>query len=149
MDFMKIAIGSDHAGLALKNQIIEFLKELGHEVEDFGTYTNESCDYPDYAYAAALSVKEGKAERVIVVCYTGIGVSIVANKVKGIRCSLVGSVEDAILTREHNDSNGLALSAKNTPYPLAKEIVDAWLSSEFTGGRHLNRVNKIKAIEEK
>lgn len=146
---MKIAIGSDHAGLALKNQIIEFLKELGHEVEDFGTYTNDSCDYPDYAYAAALSVKEGKAERVIVVCYTGIGVSIVANKVKGIRCSLVGSVEDAILTREHNDSNGLALSAKNTPYPLAKEIVDAWLSSEFTGGRHLNRVNKIKAIEEK
>ena len=130
-------------------EVIDYLNKLGHEVQDFGTYKNESCDYPDYAYAAALAVSNGEADRAIVICYTGIGVSIVANKVKGIRCSLVGSVEDAVLTREHNDSNCLALSAKNTPFPLVKEIVDAWLATEFVGGRHLNRVNKIKIIEEK
>ena len=146
---MRISIGSDHAGFLLKNQITQHLKELGHDVQDFGTYTSESCDYPDYAYAAAKAVVDGETERAIVICYTGIGVSIVANKVKGIRCSLVGSVEDAILTREHNDSNCLALSAKNTPVLLAKEIIDAWLITEFTGGRHLNRINKIKVIEEK
>ena len=146
---MRIAVGSDHAGFNLKNQVIDYLNKLGHEVQDFGTYKNESCDYPDYAYAAALAVSNGEADRAIVICYTGIGVSIVANKVKGIRCSLVGSVEDAVLTREHNDSNCLALSAKNTPFPLVKEIVDAWLATEFVGGRHLNRVNKIKIIEEK
>ena len=146
---MRIAVGSDHAGFNLKNQVIDYLNKLGHEVQDFGTYKNESCDYPDYAYAAALAVSNGEADRAIVICYTGIGVSIVANKVKGIRCSLVGSVEDAVLTREHNDSNCLALSAKNTPFPLVKEIVDAWLATEFVGGRHLNRVNKIKVIEEK
>lgn len=146
---MRIAVGSDHAGFNLKNQVIDYLNKLGHEVQDFGTYKNESCDYPDYAYAAALSVANKDAERAIVICYTGIGVSIVANKVKGIRCSLVGSVEDAVLTREHNDSNCLALSAKNTPFPVVKEIVDAWLATEFVGGRHLNRVNKIKVIEEK
>ena len=146
---MRIAVGSDHAGFNLKNQVIDYLHKLGHEVQDFGTYKNENCDYPDYAYAAALSVANKEAERAIVICYTGIGVSIVANKVKGIRCSLVGSVEDAVLTREHNDSNCLALSAKNTPFPLVKEIVDAWLATEFVGGRHLNRVNKIKVIEEK
>ena len=146
---MRIAVGSDHAGFNLKNQVIDYLNKLGHEVQDFGTYKNESCDYPDYAYAAALSVANKEAERAIVICYTGIGVSIVANKVKGIRCSLVGSVEDAVLTREHNDSNCLALSAKNTPFPVVKEIVDAWLATEFVGGRHLNRVNKIKVIEEK
>ena len=146
---MRIAVGSDHAGFNLKNQVIDYLNKLGHEVQDFGTYKNESCDYPDYAYAAALSVANKEAERAIVICYTGIGVSIVANKVKGIRCSLVGSVEDAVLTREHNDSNCLALSAKNTPFSLAKDIIDAWLVTEFVGGRHLNRVNKIKIIEEK
>lgn len=146
---MKIALGSDHAGFTLKNQLIEHLKESGHEIQDFGTYTNDSCDFPDYAYAAALSVAEGNADCAIVICYTGIGVSIVANKVKGIRCGLVGSVEDAVLTKEHNNSNCLALGAKNTSYTLAKDIVDAWLAASFTGGRHLNRVNKIKVIEEK
>ena len=146
---MKIAVGSDHAGYALKKQVVDYLTELGHEVQDFGTYKEESCDYPDYAYAAALAVSNGEADRAIVICRTGIGVSIVANKVNKIRCSLVGSVEDAVLTREHNDSNALALSAKNTPISLAKEIIDAWLVTEFLGGRHLNRVNKIKIIEEK
>ena len=145
---MKISFGSDHAGLGLKKQIMEYLTTQGHEVVDYGTYTNDSCDYPDYAYPAALSVSEGKADCAIVVCYTGIGVSIVANKVKGVRCSLVTSVEDAVLTKEHNDSNCLALGAKNVSFELAKDIVDAWLTTTFTGGRHLNRVNKIKVIEE-
>ena len=149
VDFVKIAFGSDHAGLALKNQLIEYLENAGHEILDFGTYTNDSCDYPDYACAAAMSVVEGNADYAIVVCYTGIGVSIAANKVKGIRCSLVGNVEDAVLTKEHNDSNCLALGSKNTPYPLAKDIVDAWLTASFIGGRHLNRINKIRIIEEK
>ena len=146
---MKISFGSDHAGLGLKKQIMEYLTTQGHEVVDYGTYTNDSCDYPDYAYPAALSVSEGKSDCAIVVCYTGIGVSIVANKVKGVRCSLVTSVEDAVLTKEHNDSNCLALGAKNVSFELAKDIVDAWLTTTFTGGRHLNRVNKIKVIEEK
>lgn len=145
---MRIALGSDHGGLELKNNLVLYLKETGHEVIDYGTYTFDSCDYPDYAYPAALSVKEGRADYAIVICTTGIGVSIVANKVKGIRCSLVTNVEDAILTKEHNNSNCLALGAKNVSFELAKEIVDAWMTASFTGGRHLNRVNKISAIEE-
>lgn len=145
---MKIAFGSDHAGLALKKQLIEYLKAEGHEITDYGTYTSDSCDYPDYAYPAALSVSNKEADCAIVVCYTGIGVSIVANKVKGVRCSLVTSVEDAVLTKEHNDSNCLALGAKNIPFELAKDIVDAWLTTTFVGGRHINRVNKIKVLEE-
>ena len=145
---MKISFGSDHAGLVLKNQVIQYLKTNGHEVVDYGTYTNESCDYPDFAYPAALSVAEGNSDCAIVICYTGIGVSIVANKVKGVRCSLVTNVEDAVLTKEHNNSNCLALGAKNVNFELAKDIVDAWLNTSFIGGRHDNRVNKIKAIEE-
>lgn len=145
---MRIALGSDHGGLVLKNHLVEYLKTRGHDVIDYGTYTNDSCDYPDYAYPAALSVSEGKADYAIVVCTTGIGVSIVANKVKGIRCSLVTKVEDAVLTKEHNNSNCLALGAKNVSCDLATQIVDAWLAASFTGGRHINRVNKISAIEE-
>ena len=146
---MRIAVGSDHAGFNLKNQVMKYLNELGHEVQDFGTYKNESCDYPDYAYAAALSVSNAEAERAIVICYTGIGVSIVANKVKGIRCSLVGSVEDAVLTREHNDSNCLAMGAKYTPVDLAIQIVDTWLGTEFSNmEKHQRRIDKITKYEE-
>ena len=145
---MKIALGSDHGGFNLKNHLVEYLKQNGHDVIDYGTYTLDSCDYPDYAYPAALSVSEGRSDYAIVVCTTGIGVSIVANKVKGVRCSLVTQVEDAVLTKEHNNSNCLALGAKNVSYELAENIVDAWLSASFTGGRHINRVNKISAIEE-
>ena len=145
---MKIALGSDHAGLDLKNSIIEHLKSNGHEIIDYGTYTKDSCDYPDYAYPTALALSNGEVDYAIVVCFTGIGVSMVANKVKGVRCSLVTTVEDAVLTKEHNDSNCLALGAKNVSFELAKDIVDAWMSAEFVGGRHLNRVNKIKVVEE-
>lgn len=145
---MKIALGSDHGGFKLKNHLVEYLKQNGHDVIDYGTYSLDSCDYPDYAYPAALSVSEGRSDYAIVVCTTGIGVSIVANKVKGVRCSLVTQVEDAVLTKEHNNSNCLALGAKNVSCELAENIVDAWLSASFTGGRHINRVNKISAIEE-
>ena len=145
---MKIALGSDHAGLDLKNHIIEHLKSNGHEIVDYGTYTKDSCDYPDYAYPTALALSNGEVDCAIVVCFTGIGVSIVANKVKGVRCSLVTSVEDAVLTKEHNDSNCLALGAKNVSFELAIDIVDAWMSATFAGGRHQNRVNKIRVVEE-
>lgn len=144
---MKISIGCDHGGLDLKKHLVSYLKEQGHSIIDYGAYTYESCDYPDHAYPAALSLKNGEVDRAIVICTTGIGVSIVANKVKGVRCSLVTSVEDAVLTREHNNSNCLALGAKNVSFELANEIVDAWLSAEFVGGRHDRRVNKIKLIE--
>ena len=145
---MKIALGSDHGGLELKNHLVSYLKQNGHQVIDYGTYTKDSCDYPDYALPAALSLKNKEVDYAIVVCTTGIGVSIVANKVKGVRCSLVTCVEDAVLTKEHNNSNCLALGAKNVSFELAKDIVDAWLSAEFAGGRHLDRVNKIRLIEE-
>ena len=145
---MRIALGSDHGGLDLKNYLVDYLKQTGHVVVDYGTYTDESCDYPDFAYPAALSVSNGEADYAIVVCTTGVGVSIVANKVKGIRCSLVTNVEDAIITKEHNDSNCLALGSRNVSFELAKDIVDAWLNASFSGGRHLRRVNKIKVIEE-
>ena len=144
---MRIALGCDHGGLELKNHLVSYLKSKNHDVTDYGTYTKDSCDYPDYAYPAALSLKNGEADYAIVICTTGIGVSIVANKVKGVRCSLVTNVTDAILTKEHNNSNCLALGAKNVSLSLAEDIVDAWLSAEFAGGRHLNRVNKISVVE--
>ena len=145
---MRIALGCDHAGLDLKNHLIEYLKSSGHDIIDYGTYTKESCDYPDYAYPAALSLANGEADYAIVICFTGVGVSMVANKVKGVRCSLVTNVEDAVLTKEHNDSNCLALGAKNVSFELAQDIVDAWINAVFAGGRHINRVNKIKVVEE-
>ena len=144
---MRIALGCDHGGLELKNHLVSYLKSKNHDVTDYGTYTKDSCDYPDYAYPAALSLKNGEADYAIVICTTGIGVSIVANKVKGVRCSLVTNVADAVLTKEHNNSNCLALGAKNVSLSLAEDIVDAWLSAEFAGGRHLNRVNKISVVE--
>ena len=145
---MRISLGSDHGGLKLKNHLVEYLTSKGHYVIDYGAYTNESCDYPDHAYPAALSLKNGEVDYAIVVCTTGIGVSMVANKVKRVRCGLVTSVEDAVLTKEHNNSNCLALGAKNVSLELAEDIVDAWLNAEFQGGRHLNRVNKIKLVED-
>lgn len=144
---MRIALGCDHGGLELKNHLVSYLKSKNHDVIDYGTYTKDSCDYPDYVYPAALSLKNGEVDYAIVICTTGIGVSIVANKVKGVRCSLVTNVADAVLTKEHNNSNCLALGAKNVSLSLAEDIVDAWLSAEFAGGRHLNRVNKISVVE--
>ena len=128
---MIISIGCDHSALELKNAIIEHLKKQGHEVLDKGTYTKDSCDYTDYGYMVAKDIQSGKADRGIVICFTGIGMSMIANKVKGVRCALVCNKDAAILTREHNDSNCLALSAKYTGEAFAKEIVDAWLTTEF------------------
>lgn len=141
---MRISLASDHGGLTLKNRIKEYLAENGHEVSDFGTYTADSCDYPDFARPAALAVANGETERGIVVCTTGIGVSMVANKVKGVRCALCLNVDMASLTRHHNDANMLALGQKYVDEATALKIVDAFLTTPFDGGRHLNRVNKIE-----
>ena len=146
---MKFSLGCDHSALELKNAIIDYLKSKGHEVTDRGTFTKDSCDYTDYGYMVAKDIKDKKADRGIVICYTGIGMSMIANKVKGVRCALVGSKDAALLTREHNDSNCLALSAKYTGIPLAKEIVDVWLNTEFSfNERHQRRIDKITKYEE-
>lgn len=146
---MHISIGCDHSALELKTAIKEYLESLGHEVKDYGTFSKDSCDYVDFGIKVAEDIKNGRAEKGILVCYTGIGMSIIANKVKGVRCALVNSLEAAILTREHNDSNCLALSAKFTPVPNALEIVKAWLETSFSHGeRHTRRVEKIKEYEE-
>lgn len=142
---MKISIGSDHGGLDLKKVIIEHLKEKGHEVNDLGPYTYDSCDYPIFGKKVAYDVRDKKADRGIVICSTGIGISIAANKVKGIRCALVTDVTTARLTREHNDSNVLALGQKNVSFDRAKEICDVWLETEFSyAPRHQNRINLIE-----
>lgn len=146
---MKIAIGCDHGALELKNVVVRHLQEKGHEVCDFGTHTMDSCDYPDFAAMAARAVACGECDRGIVLCTTGIGVSIVANKIKGIRCALLSDVVSARLTREHNDTNMMAIGAGVVGQILALEIVDTWLCTEFSGGvRHQRRVDKIKALEE-
>ena len=146
---MKISIGCDHSALELKNIIIDHLKESGHEVIDRGTYTKESCDYTDYGYMVAKDVQSKEVDRGIVICFTGIGMSIIANKVKGVRCALVCNKDAAILTREHNDTNCLALSAKYTGPAFAKEIVDAWLETKFSNNeRHKRRIDKITKYEE-
>ena len=144
---MKIAIASDHGGFALKQEIAGYLWELGHEAEDFGCHSAESCDYPDFAGAAARAVAAGDCERGIVVCSTGIGISIAANKVHGIRCALCGDLFSAEMTRRHNDANMLALGAFLTPAPLARRIIDVFLNTEFEGGRHQRRIDKISALE--
>lgn len=146
---MKIAVGCDHGALELKNAVVCHLQEKGYEVCDFGTHTMDSCDYPDFAAMAAKAVASGACDRGIVMCTTGIGVSIAANKIKGIRCALLSDVASARLTREHNDSNVMALGAGVVGKILALEIVDTWLRTEFSGGvRHQRRVDKIKALEE-
>ncbi|MBE0660612.1 MAG: ribose 5-phosphate isomerase B [Bryobacteraceae bacterium] len=145
---MKIAIGSDHAGLALKEQLRDRLTQAGHEVADFGTNSPDSTDYPDYAGLVAREVASGKADRGILVCYTGVGMSIAANKVRGIRAALAVNVEEVRLTRLHNDANVLTLGALYTPIESAADMVDTFLSTEFEAGRHARRVGKITSIEE-
>lgn len=142
---MKLYIGCDHGGLDLKNVLITYLKDQGHEITDVGTYTYDSCDYPVYAKQVAEAVRDKKCDRGIVICSTGIGVSIVANKVKGVRCALVTDVTTARLTREHNDTNCLALGQKNVSYDRAKEIADIWLATPFSNGeRHKRRISMIE-----
>lgn len=144
---MRIAIGCDHAGFLLKEELKAYLQALGHEVEDMGTHSLESVDYPDYARQVAEAVAQGKVERGIVICGTGIGSSIVANKVPGVRAALCHESYTARMSREHNDSNVLALGGRVLGVELAKEIVQVWLASEFQGGRHALRVEKIRTIE--
>lgn len=145
---MKIAIACDHGALALKNTLLRHLTEAGHQVEDYGTYTADSCDYPDYAAAAAQAVASGVCQRGIVLCTTGIGVSIVANKVPGIRCALLHDVTSARLTRQHNDTNMMALGAGFVGPLLAQEITDTWLSTPFSDeARHARRVAKVNALD--
>lgn len=144
---MKLAFGCDHAAYGLKLSLIEYAKSLGYEVIDFGCSSEKSVDYPDYAYPVAKAVASGEAERGVVLCFTGIGVSITANKVRGIRCSLCSEPYSASLTRKHNNSNVLALGAGMIGAALAKEILRVWLLTEFEGGRHEGRVNKITEYE--
>ena len=146
---MKIAIACDHGGLNLKNEIIKELKSKGHEVVDFGTNTTDSCDYPDFALPAAEAVAHGECERGIVVCSTGIGVSIVANKVPGVRCAHCHDAYCATFTRLHNNANMLAMGEKVVGVGYALQIVEAFLTTEFEGGRHERRVAKIADIEKK
>ena len=147
---MKVSIGADHAAYDLKAVVINHLESKGIEVIDRGTYSKDSCDYPDYGIAVAEDIANGTVDKGIVICYTGIGISIAANKVKGVRCALVGSVDAAVLTREHNDSNCLAMGAKYTPSELAIEIVDTWLGTEFSNmEKHQRRIDKITKYEVK
>ena len=145
---MKIAIGCDHGALALKNKVVSHLEKRGFEVKDFGTYTLDSCDNPDFAGAAAKAVASGECSRGIVLCTTGIGVSNAANKVKGIRCALLSDLMSARLTREHNDTNMMAIGAAVVGEGLALEIVDTWLDTEFSHNeRHQRRIDKVMALE--
>ncbi|MFC1754186.1 ribose 5-phosphate isomerase B [Thermoproteota archaeon] len=143
---MKIAIGSDHGGFQLKKELLRFLKQQKLKVKDYGTYSSESCDYPKYAYSVARAVASKKANKGILICKSGIGNSIVANKVKGVRAALSYNIKAAKLSRKHNDSNVLVLGSLFTNISKSKKIVKAWLSSEFEGGRHLRRVKQIERI---
>ncbi|MFC4736505.1 ribose 5-phosphate isomerase B [Bacillus daqingensis] len=144
---MKIVVGSDHAGYALKEQLVPVIEELGHEVKDVGNHSADSVDYADYGIPAAEMVASGEADRGIIICGTGIGMSISANKVKGIRCALVHDLFSAKATREHNDTNVLAMGERVVGPGIAQEIVKVWLSTEFEGGRHERRVDKMMKYE--
>lgn len=144
---LKIAISSDHGGNTLRKEIMGLLEELGFEYEDFGPKDNSSVDYPDYAQPVSEGVAAGKFDKGILICGTGIGMSIAANKVKGIRCALVHDVFSAKATRCHNDSNIIAMGERVIGAGLAREIVAAWLQTDFEGGRHERRIEKITAIE--
>ena len=143
-----IALACDHGALALKTAIMKHLDELGLAYHDYGTYTADSCDYPDYGAAAARAVASGECERGIVCCSTGIGISIACNKIRGIRCALLSDTLSARLTRQHNDTNMMALGQFIVGEKLAMEIVDIWLNTAFEGGRHARRVAKLMALED-
>ena len=144
---MKVAIGSDHRGYKLKSRLKELLEDRGHEVMDLGTGGQESVDYPDYAFPVSEKVAAGEADRGILICGSGIGMSIAANKVRDIRAALCRTVWDAEMTRKHNDSNVLALSEKSGDDPAVDEVVLTWINTPFEGGRHLRRINKIADYE--
>ena len=142
-----IALGSDHGGLALKQHVMKYLDAHGLAYKDYGCYTSESCDYPDFGRAAAEAVASGECDRGIVVCTTGIGISIAANKVKGIRCALCSEPLSAEMTRRHNDANMLAMGAGMIGKNMAQRITEVFLTTGFEGGRHQRRVERISALE--
>ena len=146
---MKIAVACDHGGLVLKKALLEYLNANGYDVVDYGTDLSDSCDYPDYALPAAEAVARGECDRGILICSTGIGISIAANKVPGIRCAHCHDTYSAKYTRLHNDANMIAFGQKVIGEGLMLEIVDTFLHTDFEGGRHQRRVDKISAIEKK
>ena len=145
---MKIALGCDHGGYALKENIKKWLSDMGHEYEDFGCNSEESCDYPDFGAAAAKAVASGECDKGIVVCTPGLGLYIAANKVKGIRCAHCADCLQAELTRKHNNANMMAIGAGFTGKNMAQRMVEVFLNTEFEGGRHQRRVDKMMALED-
>ncbi|WP_026477362.1 ribose 5-phosphate isomerase B [Alkaliphilus transvaalensis] len=146
---MRIALGSDHGGYEMKEAIKTHLESKGFDIKDFGTKTTDSCDYPEFAVAVGEEVAKGTYDRGILVCGTGVGISIAANKIPGVRCALVGDCFTAAATRQHNDSNVLALGGRVIGVGLALQIVDTWLGTEYEGGRHQRRIDLITDIEKK
>ena len=144
---MRIATGSDHAGLVLKAGLVEFLESQGHTVTDLGTHDNSSCDYPDFAGAVAGAVAGGEADFGLLLCGTGVGMCMAANKVSGIRAAVVSDPFSARATRQHNDANVLCMGERVVGAGLAREILAAWLDAEYEGGRHQRRIDKITALE--
>lgn len=145
---MKIILGADHGGYELKNNIAEWLKTQGHQIKDVGTFSPESVDYPDYAKIVGEEVVKGNFDKGILVCGSGVGISIAANKVKGVRAVLCHDVVMARLSREHNDTNIIAMGGRFIAKDLAYEILNVWLNTEFSGGRHARRIEKISSLEE-
>lgn len=141
---MKIAMGSDHVGFQMKNELAEYLKSQGHEIDDLGSHSEERTDYPIFGKAVAAAVTSGRADCGILVCGTGVGISIAANKTNGIRAVVCSEPYSAMLSKQHNNTNVLAVGARVIGIELAKMIVDAWLNAEFEGGRHLDRVNMLE-----
>ena len=144
---MKIALGTDHAGYEYKQRIKHYLTEQGHEVEDFGTHSDKPCDYPDFIYPAAEAVAQGNCDRAIVLGGSGNGETIVANKVRGIRCAVCWNEELARLSRAHNDANVMSIGARTVSTEMALKMVAVWLATPFDGGRHAERIRKIAEIE--
>ncbi|MDO9556496.1 MAG: ribose 5-phosphate isomerase B [Coriobacteriia bacterium] len=145
---MRIALGSDHAGFPLKEHVRAYLVGLGHDVTDVGTYSEESCDYPDFGAAVGVLVASGEADKGVVVCGSGLGISIAANKVRGVRAVPVMDAEMAEMARRHNDANVVSLAGRYVGTARAESILDAFLTTEFEGGRHQRRVDKITALED-
>ncbi len=146
---MNIAIAADHGGYSLKQELIPYLEGKGHNVIDCGTDSEESVDYPDFAEKGCGKYLGGEADFVILCCGTGVGISIAANKINGIRCGVCNSVQVARLVKQHNNANAIALGGRTTTPELAKEIVDAYMSAEFMGGRHQRRIDKITELEQR
>lgn len=146
---MKIGIGNDHAALEMKNQVMEYLKEKGYEVINYGTNTPESCNYPEFGEKVGRAVVAGEVDCGILICGTGVGISLAANKVKGVRAVVCSEPYSAKLSKQHNNTNILAFGARVVGIELAKMIIDEWLGAEFEGGRHQTRVDMIMAIENK